>query len=408
MALEWHSTKATIADVQDGKITFHKPGKCKIKAKVGKFESDPVQIQVVEAKEIRFDEDSADTHISIMVGESSRLSTTVVADDGDEYEGVLLSWRHTGDDPHMLRIDPWGKVTANRLGNCRVFAMGSGKEGSIAVEVTPNPDLGFGGGVPKLLLTDRDVDPATGSPKPGDPDEPVLWQDPSDAVHGIWWLNLQNPVAATAFKERGSNPVLWRFFHAEAVVRMVCQVLMLDETTKRGVSERQEYWLSHKDNKKLSTELDRGSAHGMGPIGEGLIERVGEKLYRLTLEGLDYALTLEESGDVERQSMERTLAEAVGRILDKPEYLAWKATGIAPKSFRRAGGFWNVAPGLPPGVIRDRILEIERVLVRAYLYEERREEVMGALRFCALLRAKFFRDLKLLQVTLPDLDLPEA
>jgi len=56
-----------------------------------------------------------------------------------------------------------------------------------------------------LLVTGRDEDPATGQIREGDPDQPALWQEASDFMHGIWWLNLQSPEAAFVFQQRGLN-----------------------------------------------------------------------------------------------------------------------------------------------------------------------------------------------------------
>ena len=87
----------------------------------------------------------------------------------------------------------------------------------VEVNVIPNPEqTKRGNGFPKLLLTDRDLDPATGTIRPGDPDQPPLWQEASDFVHNVWWLNLQSPEAAFAFRQRPTNATLWRTYHAEA------------------------------------------------------------------------------------------------------------------------------------------------------------------------------------------------
>lgn len=118
----------------------------------------------------------------------------------------------------------------------------------IPVEVTVirNPEKHErGGGFPRLLLTGRDVDPATGTEREGDPDQPALWQEASDFVHNVWWLNLQSPEAAFAFRQRGSNMELWRTYHSERVIEMVVQVWMTEEFTRKGESQRPEVWAAH-------------------------------------------------------------------------------------------------------------------------------------------------------------------
>ena len=109
-----------------------------------------------------------------------------------------------------------------------------------------NPeDQQIGSGFPHLLLTGRDIDPATGEVRQGDPDQPALWQEPSDYANNVWWLNLQSPEAAFAFRERSANPAVWRDFHAEKLIEMVVQVWMTEEFTRKGEHQRPEFWAQH-------------------------------------------------------------------------------------------------------------------------------------------------------------------
>jgi hypothetical protein len=64
-------------------------------------------------------------------------------------------------------------------------------------------------------------------------------------MHGIWWLNLQSPDASFAFQQRSAQPTLWRTFHAEKVMEMVIQVWMSEEYSRKGESQRPEFWASH-------------------------------------------------------------------------------------------------------------------------------------------------------------------
>ena len=118
---------------------------------------------------------------------------------------------------------------------------------SVKVTVTPNPDMpGKGSGFPRLLLTGRDIDPETGSVREGDPDSPALWQEASDFVHNLWWINLQSPEAAFAFGRRLDEPSLWRNFHAQLVMEMVIQVHMQTDYTRQGDRERPDLWVAHR------------------------------------------------------------------------------------------------------------------------------------------------------------------
>jgi hypothetical protein len=91
----------------------------------------------------------------------------------------------------------------------------------------PNPEeIERGGGFPQLLLTGRDIDPATGEIRQGDLDQPTLWQEVTDYQNNIWWLNLESPEAGFFSQRRSEDIRLWRAFHAQKVVDMVIQVHM--------------------------------------------------------------------------------------------------------------------------------------------------------------------------------------
>jgi hypothetical protein len=61
----------------------------------------------------------------------------------------------------------------------------------------------------------------------------------------VWWLNLQSPEASFVFQQRGVQPALWRSYHAEKIIEMVVQVWMTEEFSRKGESQRPEYWSSH-------------------------------------------------------------------------------------------------------------------------------------------------------------------
>jgi hypothetical protein len=133
------------------------------------------------------------------------------------------------------------------------------------VVVTPSAEeQNRGSGFPRLLLTGRDVDPATRNIREGDPDQPALWQEASDFIHNVWWLNMQSSEAAFAFHQRGAEPVVWRTFHAEKLLEMVVQVWMTDEYSRKGASQRPEFWASH------LAAMDRHRVRVVGQMWEKL------------------------------------------------------------------------------------------------------------------------------------------
>jgi len=191
--------------------------------------------------------------IELPLGKRSQISAEVTNDDGDRAVNVLLNWRHDADDQSIVKVGPSGRITGNSIGRTEVWAGAidpvSGPIWAripVQVTVVPSPDNPErGGGFPRLLLTGRDIDPDTNEVRPGDPDKPSLWQDVSDYINNIWWLNLQSPEAAFAFSQHDIDAKLWRAFHVQRLIEMVTEVFMQQEFTKRGDDERPDYWANH-------------------------------------------------------------------------------------------------------------------------------------------------------------------
>jgi hypothetical protein len=193
-------------------------------------------------------------NLEIMLGKRQQIIAEVTNDEGFRATDVFLSWKHDADDQLIVRISPKGWVTGNRLGRTNITA-GAGDQSAggvwarVRVEaiVVPNPEQPErGGGFPELRLTGRDIDPATGEVRQGDPDQPPLWQEVSDYQHNIWWLNLASPEAAFFVTQRAEDIRLWRAFHAQKVVDMVIQVHMKEEFDAKGDGERPDLWNRHK------------------------------------------------------------------------------------------------------------------------------------------------------------------
>ena len=192
--------------------------------------------------------------LQILSGKREQIVAEVTNDEGLRATDVLLTWKHSADDPLIVRIGPRGLVTGNRLGQTTITAgAGDPDKGGVwarigvEVAVVPNPEEPErGGGFPELRLTGRDIDPDTGEIREGDPDQPALWQEVSDYRNNIWWLNLESPEAAFLFKQRSENMSLWRSFHAQKLTDMVIQIYMKDEFDAKGEDERPDLWSRHK------------------------------------------------------------------------------------------------------------------------------------------------------------------
>jgi hypothetical protein len=246
-AIEWTSNDKNVAAIsKDGQLEAKEKGTCEIQGRVRgtAIQTKPIGLQVWNVDHVLLTPRTVD----LRLGTRQEIIAEVTGDDGKRSTDVLLDWNHDAEDQLLVRINRRGVVIGNRLGRTAVSA-GAGAVWSripVEVNVIPNPDQRRrGSGFPRLLLTGRDIDPATGSIREGDPDQPALWQEVTDFNNNVWWLNLQSPEAAFAFRQRSENVQLWRAFHAEKVIEMVVQVWMGEEFTRKGESQRPDYWASH-------------------------------------------------------------------------------------------------------------------------------------------------------------------
>jgi hypothetical protein len=120
--------------------------------------------------------------------------------------------------------------------------------------------------------------------------------------------------------------------------------------------------LEHPDSEKIK-ELNRRGTKDL--VGKGWIERVDERIYRLTNEGLHQASCLVPGDAATRSRVNRELESSIRAILEHVVFKAWLSDPAKPKYFREAGHFWGIAPGTPPGTVRERISAVDRVLSRA-------------------------------------------
>jgi hypothetical protein len=251
---QWHTADSTVARFEQGDLMeARNKGKTDVWASVPvakgeAIESEHIQVRVWVVDHVLL----TPRTVEIPLGKREQIIAEVTDDDGNRSTDVFLDWKHDADDPLIVRIGPTGRVTGNRVGRTAVTA-GAGDPGvgvwariPVEVAVLPNPEaLERGGGFPRLLLTGRDIDPATNQIREGDPDSPALWQEASDFLQNVWWLNLQSAEAAFSFGQREDDPALWRSFHAEITLEMVAHVWMQAEFTRRGENERPDYWAVH-------------------------------------------------------------------------------------------------------------------------------------------------------------------
>ena len=168
------------------------------------------------------------------------------------------------------------------------------------------------------------------------------------------------------------------------------------------------------DADKIHKELDGRGAASKGIIGLGYIERVHNRVYRMTPAGLMAGSALRPADPIVREKAGRTLEHEIRQILEHAVFRAWLQNPALPKHFRDAGHFWGIAPGMPPRTIRERVEAIEQTLQAASAFlahagvdevtEQRgkilfqREDIERSLAFHECLKKRFARDLALLKV----------
>lgn len=123
------------------------------------------------------------------------------------------------------------------------------------------------------------------------------------------------------------------------------------------------YEEQHPNAEKIYTEIDRGRGKGGGMVGEGVFEKVRQRVYRMTPLGFARVAELQGTigGDTEVRAR-RVVENAILEIIEHPAFRAWLKDPETPKRFRDVSHFWNVAPGTPPNVVRSRLLHVDNTL----------------------------------------------
>jgi hypothetical protein len=219
-------------------------------------------------------------------------------------------------------------------------------------------------------------------------------------------LGLKQQILLAAFELTGGD--LNKTFTAEELLVHGWK----NDNLAWGLREFEE---SHPDSSKLFKELD-AHAGKQGIVGEGLLEKVHRRVFRLTPTGLAEASILRPSDAIAREKADRQLEQAVRQIIEHPVFKDWLRDPARPKYFREAGHFWGIAPGTPAKTVLERVTGVERTLTAALKALETRgtnkfieqrgkvlfelKDIQRCLEFQTVLIDRFGRDLKLLA---PDL-----
>lgn len=133
------------------------------------------------------------------------------------------------------------------------------------------------------------------------------------------------------------------------------------------------YERQHPDSNRIHRELDSRGKGQQGIVGNGFLEKVRPRTYRLTPKGLAAATSVTDDDSGARARLNRVLEAEVTRVIEHPAFVGWLVDIETPRSFRDIGHFWGVAPGTPPRVARQRVRGVEETLRAALELLEQRE-----------------------------------
>lgn len=119
------------------------------------------------------------------------------------------------------------------------------------------------------------------------------------------------------------------------------------------------------DSNRIHRELDSRGKGQQGIVGSGFLEKVRPRTYRLTPKGLAEATKDDARRSQARERTDRVFEAEVRQVIEHPAFTQWLKDPEYPKYFREAGHFWGVAPGTPPGVVRQRVALVDDTLEAA-------------------------------------------
>lgn len=132
------------------------------------------------------------------------------------------------------------------------------------------------------------------------------------------------------------------------------------------------YEEDYPDSNNLYTKLMGKS----GLVRTGYLRKVNDKTYTLTEAGLSIASGFHPDNTETKIRADRTLNNAVTKIINHQVFSDWLKNKDNPRKFRDAMWFWGIAPGIPPNVVKERLVVIDKNLQEA---KKRAEECGGKL-----------------------------
>lgn len=228
----WSSSDWAVATIDNelNTVTTHKPGTVEItvSCKDSGVHSNVLALEVLDISSIALSPLQMEVH----AGSRGPVSAVCNVADGRTIEGVYLIW--TEDDSTVAQVGASGMVFGFVPGTTAVTAGDSSVEAdqpaTVAVlDPKEKQNDGKGGGFPRILLSEVDIDPLGEAPPIFSAAEPPVHQRPQDFDHNIWWINMASPLARRYIdtaKGGGAHSREWRVYLLERYIEIMVKIIL--------------------------------------------------------------------------------------------------------------------------------------------------------------------------------------
>ena len=208
--LDWHISDETIVREHEKRLNLLyavKKGKVKIHVSLPgtSIKSNIIEIEVIEISKILLKQNSLEIKESTV----KKITPEIFDINNNKIDNCYLNYEFN--DIEIADGSSTGLITGIKQGSTDLIIMSEDAESnSIKINVTENKDKKKkkGGGFPKVLLSGINVDPLVAGSK-----NPVWLKEINPPVHqrirdveaGIWWINLQSPVAHDLYRPQGTK-----------------------------------------------------------------------------------------------------------------------------------------------------------------------------------------------------------
>ena len=226
-AISWKSSDATVATVDgSGKVTAVKAGSATITVTSSDGSKTATCSVTVAASTVPVTGVTIDkTEISIVEGESQKLSATVAPDNATDKK---VTW--TSSDNNVATVDGSGNVTAVKAGSATITAKAGDKTATCSVTVTAK----------EIVLNEIAIDPASKEVKEGATFDLTVKFLPEGATSKpVSWRSTNEEVATVSdgtvtTLKAGKTKIFARVDGTE--IEAFCDVTVLQDDTLRGIA----------------------------------------------------------------------------------------------------------------------------------------------------------------------------